>query len=116
VGVYVGGFSFWFIPGVFEFRGWLFFVYLVMNKGRRHEIKMLKYKKRLAQLKIKENPLSPVPANYHAFRSHGKPCSCFFCRGLKYRDVDRKKMPKLRFITGAELVSSRSSAYEYLLP
>ena len=58
-----------------------------MNKGRRHELKMLHYRKRLKKLRIKESPTS----NLTAFRSHGKPCSCCICRGLKYRDNNRAK-------------------------
>lgn len=39
------------------------------NKGRRHELKMLKYKKRLAKYGLKEGP----NCNFYAFRSHGAP-------------------------------------------
>lgn len=58
-----------------------------MNKGRRHELKMLRYKKRLNQLGLKEKPNS----NLYAYRSHGAPCSCGICRQPKYRDTDRCK-------------------------
>ena len=51
-----------------------------MNKARRHELKMLKYKRRLNNLGLKESPNS----NFHAYRSHGSPCSCFACSGVKY--------------------------------
>jgi len=54
-----------------------------MNKGRRNELKKLKYKKRLKQLCLKEGE-----GNFYAYRSHGKPCSCGMCRNEKY---DRKK-------------------------
>jgi hypothetical protein len=47
-----------------------------MNKARRHELKMLKYKKRLKQLRLKESPVS----NLFAYRSHGSPCSCWGCQ------------------------------------
>jgi len=52
-----------------------------MNKGRRHELKMLKYKRRLKLYGLKEAP----NANLHAFRSHGAPCSCWACKGEKYK-------------------------------
>jgi hypothetical protein len=55
-----------------------------MNKGRRHEVKMLRYKKRLDNLGLKEGE-----GKFFSFRSHGKPCSCFACRNQKY---DRAKM------------------------
>ena len=53
-----------------------------MNKGRRNELTQLKYKKRLKLYNCKQ---------WFALKSHGKPCSCSMCRGLKYRDVDRAK-------------------------
>lgn len=59
-----------------------------MNKKRRHELKMLKYRKRLKQLGLKETQPN---ANFTAYRSHGSPCSCWYCRGKKYRDNDRQR-------------------------
>ena len=50
-----------------------------MNKARRHELKMLKYKKRLKNYQLKEGE-----GNFYSFRSHGKPCSCFICSHSKY--------------------------------
>lgn len=50
-----------------------------MNKRRRHELKMLKYKKRLKQLSLKDGE-----GNFYAYRSHGQPCSCFVCSHSKY--------------------------------
>lgn len=52
-----------------------------MNKARRHELKMLKYKKRLNQLGLTEGENK----NFHAYRSHGAPCSCFMCSHSKYK-------------------------------
>ena len=57
-----------------------------MNKGRRQELTQLKFKKRIGQVGLKESY-----GKMHMYKSHGTPCSCFFCRGLKYRDVDRQK-------------------------
>ncbi len=51
-----------------------------MNKARRHELKMLKLKKRLTQLSL----LGKV-GKFYAYRSHGKPCSCWLCRNEKYQ-------------------------------
>jgi hypothetical protein len=56
-----------------------------MNKGERHKIKMLKYKKRL----INYN-LTREEGNFYSFRSHGSPCSCCMCRDEKYRDSRQK--------------------------
>lgn len=51
-----------------------------MNKARRHELKMLKYKQR-----IKKWGLSHLPAScLYAFRSHGAPCSCYACKQPEY--------------------------------
>ena len=60
------------------------------NKARRNELKKLKYKKRLEQLGLKEGPKN----NYHAYRSHGSPCSCYMCKDKKYREGDRQKFKK----------------------
>lgn len=57
-----------------------------MNKHRRHEIKMLKYKKRLKNFGIKDD----TKGNYYAFRSHGAPCSCSACQ-QKEDSYDRAK-------------------------
>lgn len=61
-----------------------------MNKARRHELKMLHYRKRLKKYGLKENECK----NF-AFRSHGSPCSCYLCRGEKYRDTLRQKNKKV---------------------
>lgn len=58
-----------------------------MNKGRRHELKMLKYKRRLKLYGLKEGENS----NLHAFRSHGAPCSCSFCSNSKYNRAKMKR-------------------------
>lgn len=58
-----------------------------MNKGRRHELKMLKYRKRLKQLGLREGPNK----NFYAYRSHGHPCSCWMCSHLKYSRAEAKR-------------------------
>lgn len=55
------------------------------NKGRRQELTMLKFKKRLKQLNLKVGE-----GNFYAYKSHGKPCSCFFCKNKKYNRVKNK--------------------------
>jgi hypothetical protein len=65
-----------------------------MNKARRHELKMLKYKRRLKIYGFKtETMLNPdSQTNLYAFRSHGKPCSCMFChKGYGYNRAKVKR-------------------------
>ena len=50
------------------------------NKGRRQELKMLKYKKRLKRLGLENKP-----GKYYAFRNHSCPCSCYACSNEKYK-------------------------------
>jgi hypothetical protein len=71
-----------------------------MNKARRHELKMLKYKKRLKQLGFKESAKS----NLFAYRSHGTPCSCYMCSPYKY---NRAKMKKMDF-DGSKLLNGKA--------
>lgn len=47
---------------------------------------MLKYKKRLLKLSIKEKD----GGNYFSFRSHGSPCSCELCSPYKYKRMEEK--------------------------
>ncbi len=55
------------------------------NKGRRNEIKHLKYKKRLKMYGLKESDQNT------ALKSHSVPCSCGLCRSEKYRDTKRQQ-------------------------
>jgi hypothetical protein len=57
-----------------------------MNKARRHELKMLKYKKRL-----KNYGLTNTVGKFYCFRSHGKPCSCWCCHAEKMKVNWKKK-------------------------
>lgn len=47
-----------------------------MNKGRRNELRELHYQKRLKNYRIKDDS----KGNFHAFKTTGKPCSCFVCQ------------------------------------
>lgn len=56
-----------------------------MDKARRHELKMLRYKRRLDKYGFK-------PAKWtHVYRTTGNPCSCAMCSPYKY---DRAKMKR----------------------
>lgn len=57
-----------------------------LNKKRRFELKMLKFKKRLKQL-----GLTLKEGNFHAYRTSGQPCSCFMCSGLKFSRKTKHK-------------------------
>lgn len=46
-----------------------------MNKGRRNELRDLKFKRRLKNLGL----TSVNPKDYVCFRDQGKPCSCYMC-------------------------------------
>lgn len=59
------------------------------NKGRRNELAKLKYKKRIELRGFTEEEQQRF--KLYVYKSHGAPCSCWACRGLKYRDVDRQK-------------------------
>jgi hypothetical protein len=65
---------------------------MVMNKNRRHELKMLHFKRRLRKYDL------PPGRTWHALRSHGAPCSCGICRGEKYSRAKEKKMFERDFI------------------
>lgn len=69
-----------------------------MNKARRHELKMLKYKKRLKnikQLTCKKltNPKgveNGIIYNLTSYKTSGKPCSCAVCSPYKYNRAKQK--------------------------
>lgn len=51
-----------------------------INKYDRNRIMFLKYKKRLERMRVFDDS----EGNYHAFKHHGKPCSCSMCRNEKF--------------------------------
>ena len=57
-----------------------------MDKKRRFELKMLKFKRRLTQLGLlfKEG-------NFHCYKTTGKPCSCYMCKGERYSRKHKHK-------------------------
>lgn len=65
-----------------------------MNKARRHELKMLRYKRRLRNYRISCDTANNPANNFFAFRSHGKPCSCWCCSPID-RKYNRAKENKL---------------------
>lgn len=66
-----------------------------MNKARRQELKNLKYKKRLKQLKLLTNQRLMNPKdkgwNLTGYKNHGAPCSCMFCSNEKYNRARMKR-------------------------
>lgn len=53
-----------------------------MNKLRRNELKRLHFVRRLKNLRISKEELLNPNNNFHSFKSHGKPCSCWCCSPL----------------------------------
>lgn len=67
-----------------------------MDKARRHELKMLKYKKRVNQL-----GLNNANGNFYAYRSHGAPCSCCGCsqhREIPYKMKHSDQIKSMRLL------------------
>lgn len=60
------------------------------NKGRRNELTALKFKKRLKQIGMTIDDARKPENNLYVFKSHGKPCSCWACRGQKYNRSKEK--------------------------
>jgi hypothetical protein len=54
-----------------------------MNKARREELAVLKYKKRLKGMGLKPSE------NNLCFKSSGRPCSCSICKQPRYSKKDR---------------------------
>ncbi len=57
------------------------------NKGRRQELKQLKFKKRLKNLGLKQKK----PKDFICYKDQGKPCSCWMCAGDKYKRSEIKE-------------------------
>lgn len=55
-----------------------------MNKGRRNELRDLKWKRRLKNLGLKREK----SRDYICYRDQGRPCNCSVCQKPKY---NRKK-------------------------
>lgn len=64
-----------------------------MDKAHRHEIKMLKFKKRLSNL-----GLTSTQGNFFSYRSHGKPCSCSICspNKCKQNGLVKKELKEIK--------------------
>lgn len=77
------------------------------NKARRHEVKMLKYRRRLRKYGLNEKE-----GNFYAFRSHGAPCSCSMCSHVKYKRAKLKDL-EYKVKTTDEVLSSRCKAYKF---
>lgn len=71
-----------------------------MNKGRRHELKMLKYKKRLKNLGLNEGD-----GCFVKYRTTGKPCSCWCCQPekMKVNGLKKKEYKEFMFQIDADM-------------
>jgi hypothetical protein len=66
-----------------------------MNKARRHEIKLLKYKRRLLMIGHLNSETLANPKgesyNFVGYRNSSNPCSCGMCSHKKYNRAKMKK-------------------------
>jgi len=62
-----------------------------MNKGRRNELRQLKFKKRLRERGLKQKR----PTDFVCYKDQGQPCSCHGCSGEKYNRHKNKKRPEV---------------------
>lgn len=83
-----------------------------MNKAYRHELKMLHYKRRLKNYRLKDGE-----GKFFAFRSHGSPCSCDVCSrpDLAYNRAKATRDFRLTILSDKEIDEIRNPAYEYLI-
>ena len=96
---------------VFTVGGVFYYLGVCMNKARRHELKMLKFKKRLKQLN-----LTGKKGKFHSYRSHGAPCSCSVCSPYKYDREKENRLLELTIVSSEEIKSLRNPAYNLLIP
>jgi hypothetical protein len=68
-----------------------------MDKARRHELKMLHFKRRLKIYFAKSGSINEylkgnvINVNNNALRTTGKPCSCECCSPYKYNRAKEKR-------------------------
>lgn len=79
-----------------------------MNKKERQNLKETKYKKRLRQLGLENQK-----GNFFAYKSHGKPCSCKWCRDSKYRETRRTE--KINVLNGEIRESCEKSFCQFTI-
>lgn len=69
------------------------------NKGWRQEVKMRHFKRRLKMYGYDQLP-EGLPANSNPFRTTGKPCSCWMCRGESYSRKIKHKQALVPLLAG----------------
>ncbi len=75
-----------------------------MNKKRRNELNQLKFKKRLKNYGFTEEDVKNPTNNLWAFKTTGKPCSCYACQ-QKEDEYNRAKQK----VTDRELTNFASA-------
>jgi hypothetical protein len=73
-----------------------------MNKGRRNELKMLKFKKRLQQVGFKLQDAYKPGNRLFCYKTSGKPCSCWACspKDRKYnRAIEKRRIAAMLSFT-----------------
>lgn len=64
-----------------------------MNKFERRLKGYYKFKKRLKNVGFTTEELKKANTNLYAYKTSGKPCSCYMCRNEKYtRNIKHKKL------------------------
>ena len=79
---------------------------MATNKFERNLEKRKHYFRRLKNLGLKEGQ-----GNFYAFKSHGKPCSCFLCSPYKYQR-NKKENKDWHVLTHEEIEAGRCHAYQ----
>jgi hypothetical protein len=62
-----------------------------MNKQERKLKGLNKFKKRLKNYGYKIEDVFKQGYNLFCFKTTGKPCSCFICRGEKFNRIEKHK-------------------------
>lgn len=82
-----------------------------MNKGRRNELKRLKYKRRLNIYAAKSKSIKQylngdaINVNCNGLRTTGKPCSCYCCSPYKYDRAKVKRGLSTKQIEGQQIMN-----------
>lgn len=58
-----------------------------MNKGRRNELRQLKFKRRLKECGLTQKKKT----DWICYKDQGQPCSCKMCAGEKFNRAKEKK-------------------------
>lgn len=69
------------------------------NKGRRNELRELKYRRRLRNYRLKDNG----EGSYYCYKTTGNPCSCAICQQPEQNYQRAKQKQQLHKIINSEI-------------